>query len=95
MALTDPEITALARELAQRIFVQGVTATSDRDDLKAAIQAIDTGMDATTNQVQGQHPNTVLKIALRDHIVAAAPNLDNRQAGIALALWALNEVELL
>ena len=95
MALTDPEITTLARELARRIFPEDVTAHSDRTALKAAIAAIDQGMEATTNQITSQYPATVLKIALRDHIVAAAPNFTNEQAGIALALWALNEVDLL
>lgn len=95
MALTDQEITTVARELAKRIYMQGVTADSNRTALKAAIQAIDQGMEATTNQIQTQYPATVLKVALRDHIKASAPNFTNQQAGVALALWALNEVGLI
>lgn len=96
MALTDDELTFLAKELAERIFVRSnVLAHSSAGTLKASIQAIDQGMSATTNQVQSLYPNTVLKLALLNHIKSVAPNLTTQQAGITLALWALREVGLI
>lgn len=96
MALTDPEITVIARELAERIFVQSaVTAHSDKATLKSVISALDTALGATTTQVENAYSGVVLKIALRNYAQINAPNLTNQEAGVALALWALHEVGLL
>jgi len=96
MALTDPEIAKIAGHLAQQIFnTPNVTAHSSTTALKAAVQAVDDLMNATTNQLQGVYPGTVVKLAIRDHARTGAPNLTNAEAAKVLALWAFNEVGLL
>ena len=94
MAKTDQELTDIALEVAKEIFASA-TAHSDKTELKAAIQTLDNGMDATTDAIQGAHPGKDLKIAIRDHIKATSPNLTNQEAGVVLAYWALHEVGLL
>ena len=95
MALSAAQIETVARELAARIFTESVTAHSDVTALKAAISAIDTGMDATTNQAATLYPGATIKAALRTRVQDNAPNLTTQEAGVALALWALHEVGLL
>ena len=96
MAMTDAQLRSVAVELARRIFVTAAaTAHSDLDDLKLAIQKIDTAMNATTTQVEAAAPGVVLKVALRDEIQTAAANLTNSEAGIAVAYWALKETGLI
>lgn len=96
MAMTDAEQYEVARELVDRIFVQpGVTAHADLDDLKAAVGAIDTAMNATTTQVEAAYPGVVTKTAFLSYAQAQASGLTAQEAGVALALWALKEVGLL
>ena len=96
MALTTEQTAVVARKLGIKLYQDaGGTADGDLDDLKAAITTIDGGMDATCNQVAALYTTTKLKLALLQHIQAQAPNLTNQQAGVALALWSLNEVGLL
>jgi len=97
MALTDADLTQIARKLAQKIFVEsGATAHTDLTDLKAAVNALDVAMDATFNQgVTLGYGTTAVKLALLDRVQTAAPNLSVQDAGIALAYWALREVGLL
>lgn len=97
MAMTDPELYEISERLAQAIFVRpNVTAHSNRDQLKAAVGAIDTAMNATGNQiVAAGYGTTQLEIALLTECQNAAPNLTVQQAGIAMAYWALKRVDLL
>jgi hypothetical protein len=97
MALSDAQLTEIARKLAQKIFVESqATAHTDLTDLKAAVNALDTAMDATFNQgVVLGYGTTQVKLALLDRVQNAAPNLTVQHAGIALAYWALREVGLL
>jgi hypothetical protein len=94
MAKTDQELTDISYLLAKKIF-DSVTAHSDKTELKAAVQALDNGMDATTDAIQGVHPGKALKIAIRDHIQATGTKLTNQEAGVILAYWSLHEVGLL
>ena len=95
MALSATEITDLARLLGRRIFDDtGAFGHTDVPGLKAAIAAIDTAMDATTNQAVAAFPATPIKSALLQFIQADAPNLSTQEAGVALALWALHAVGL-
>ncbi len=96
MAMTEQELYEIATELAKRIFVQAtITAHSNLDQLKDAAEAIDTGMNATTNQLQTFYPGEVVKLAFLDYAKDQASDLTNQQAGIALAFWSLKEVGLL
>lgn len=94
MAKTDQELTDIAYSLARKIF-GNATAHSNKTELKAAIQALDSGMDATTDAIQSAHPGKGLKVAIRDHIRVTNPNLTNQEAGVILTYWALHEVGLL
>lgn len=96
MAMTDDQLKAVAREFAQRVFVTDkATAHSNVDDLKSAIQEIDQAMNATTTQVEAAAPGVVLKVAMKNQAQTGAPSLTATQAGVCLALWALEEVGLL
>ena len=97
MTVTTAQKQKIASELANRIFVNAkVTGHSNGDQIMAAIQAIDNGMEATLNQaVAASGGTTKVKIAFLNQAKSGAPNLTNQEAGLALALWALNEVNLL
>jgi len=96
MALTNPEIESIARVLTQRIYVLlNATATSDFDELKAAIQKIDQGMNATTTVLATARPGVVMKTAFWQEVQTVAPSITAQEGGVALALWALHEVGLL
>lgn len=93
MALTDKQRAA---KLADRIFeAAGKTAHSDIPALIAGFQALDTAFNATTTQVENAAPGVMLKVALLNAVQADAPNLTTPEAAVLLALWALNEVDLL
>lgn len=97
MAQTDAQLEQVAREIVSRIFVAAnATAHSSHAQIKAAIQAIDTGMDATLNQAVTQSGGTTkVKIAFLNQAKAGAPNLTNQQAAVAMAMWALKEAGLI
>lgn len=96
MAMTDAELTDVARELARRVFVQArATAHSDLGELKTAIANIDTAMSATTTQANALYPGDVIESVMLGRARVGAPNLTVQQAGVALALWSLRRIGLL
>ena len=93
MALTQQQLDDVAIQLIQRIFVSdGGVAHGDLDNIKAAVQAIETGMNATTTVVESAYSGVVLKSALLQYAQTGAPGLTAQQGGVALAFWALKEV---
>jgi hypothetical protein len=96
MALTQEEIDDAARKTIERIFVaDNVTAHSTFPDIVAAMQAIENGMNATTDAAATAYPVTPVKNAFLEYARTGAPNLTVQEGGIALAYWALKTVGLL
>ena len=95
MAQSDTQLQKVARALVVRIYA-AATATSHHIQLRDAIGQIDSGMNATGNQiVTAGYGSTPLKTAMFQRMQTVAPNITGPQAAIALALWALEEAGLL
>jgi len=97
MAQTDVQLHKVARALVQRIYVNpSVVANCNHTQIRAAVGEIDSGMNATGNQiVTAGFGTTPLKTAMFQRMQTVAPNITAQQAAIALALWALEEAGLL
>lgn len=92
MAFTAQDVEDVARLLVQKSFVSdGNTAHSDWDAVKAAVQAIDDAMNATTNAASTAYPATVMKVALLNFARTGAANLTVAEGALALAYWAMRE----
>ena len=96
MAQSDAQLHKVARALVQRIYVNlSVVANCNHTQIRDAIGQIDSGMNATGNQIAALYPTTALKTAMFQRMQTVAPNITGQQAAVALALWALEEAGLL
>ena len=90
MAMSDTEIAACAREVADRLFVEtNQTAVFDVDALKTMISRIDQAMNATGATVNTLYPGVILESAIYQHVVAGVNGATVGQVALALAIWAM------
>lgn len=91
MAMTDAEIRAVSGELIRRIYVRpNKTAVMHLGHFIAAVQSIDTAMNATTNQIQNAYPATVLETAIAQNLPEPFKSTATvAEKTLALAVWAM------
>ena len=96
MAFTDDQARKVAREVAARIYTQSITATMNLDDLKAAINAIDTVMDTVINTIPGPAQTNTIKQGLLSQLPEPFKSeTTTAQKALALSLWAFEEAGVL
>lgn len=94
VALTDPEVTIAARELARVIFVEvNAIAHSSVTTLKAMISAIDDAMEGLPTALPNQ--SAAVQANLNQIALAAAPNSTLAQRAIALQVWAAKKAGII